>query len=76
MRFKECPRPFKYDEYYPEYTMLSRTRPKAAKEYTCCFSFCGKPILKGERHLKVAIVDSNGKFYCDRSHLRHEDGMP
>lgn len=58
----------------PEYQILSRTRPRAVKEYTCCFSWCRKPILKGERHVKVAIVDSDGKFYSDRSHLKHEWG--
>lgn len=61
-------------DYYPEYTQLSRTKPRAAKEYTCCYSWCRKPILKGERHVKVVIVDSDGKFYSDRSHLRHEHG--
>ena len=50
-------------------TQLSRSRPKAKKDYRCWA--CGSRIHKGNRHNKVVIKDEEGDaFLSVRMHFR------
>ena len=57
-----------------DYRVLSRTQLRAAIKHACSYEWCKKPIKKGERYIKYAVVDIDGKFFCTRIHTRHEYG--
>ena len=53
---------------------LSNRKVVARKAHPCNHYNCNQPIRKGQCHIKVAFIDDNGKFQCERYHLSHFSG--
>jgi hypothetical protein len=54
------------DDNFPEVQVISQRTLTAHKSHTC--TWCRQPIAIGSRYTRVAYLDIENKFHCDRVH--------
>lgn len=54
--------------------VLSETKPRAKKQHYCDAYLCNQMIEIGSRYRKSVYIDDDGKFQCEKLHLRHFTG--